>query len=227
VDPWNLHVGYGPQSYDYRFIYNLSLVYQIPFFRSQRGFLGHVLGGWALTPVFTAESGAPLRVGIGTGATANAESFGEEYGNSNSASENAVLTSPYTAGSSAHFNVNVASGAGLNGDASKGGSGINMFANPAAVFAQFRPLILGLDTSAGGAGPLRGLSTWNVDATASKDFHIREKLGATLIIQANNAVNKFQPGNPSLNIDSPQTWGVISSQANSPREMQFGLRIHF
>ena len=137
------------------------------------------------------------------------------------------FTSPYTAGSSAHFNVNVASGAGLNGDASKGGSGINLFADPAAVFAQFRPLILGLDTSAGGAGPLRGLSTWNVDTTASKDFHIAEKVGATLILQANNVFNHFQPGNPSLNIDSPQTWGVISSQANTPREMQFGLRVHF
>ncbi len=227
VDPWNLHVGYGPQGYDIRFLYNLSLLYQVPFFRSQKGFLGHVLGGWALTPIFTAQSGSPLRVGIGTGATANAESFGEEYGNSNSASENAVLISPYTSGSSAHFNVNVASGAGLNGNASKGGSGINMFADPNAVFAQFRPLILGLDTSAGGAGVLRGLSTWNVDTTASKDFHIAEKVGATLILQANNVFNHFQPGNPSLNINSPQTWGVISSQANTPRQMQFGLRIHF
>ena len=130
-------------------------------------------------------------------------------------------------GNSAHYNVNVASGAGLNGNASKGGSGINLFADPAAVFAEFRPLILGLDTSAGGAGVLRGLSTWNVDATASKDFRIAEKVGATLILQANNVFNHFQPCNPSLNIDSPQTWGVISSQANTPRQMQFGLRIHF
>jgi hypothetical protein len=227
VDPWDLHVGYGPQSFDIRFIYNLSLVYQIPFFRSQRGFLGHVLGGWAVTPLFTAQSGSPLQVSIGTGSTENAQSFGEEYGNSNSASENAVLIAPYTGGNSAHYNINVASGAGINGNASKGGSGINMFANPGATFAEFRPLILGLDTTAGGAGVLRGFPTWNVDATASKDFHIAEKVGATLILQANNVLNHFQPAAPSLDIDSPQTWGVISGQQNTPRQMQFGLRIHF
>ena len=226
VDPWNLQVGYGPQSYDIKFVYNLALLYKDPFFKNQHGIFGRVLGGWTVTPLFTAQSGAPLQVGIGTGATANAQSFGEEYGNSNSASENAVLTSPYTAGNSAHYNI-VATTAGANGNASAGGSGINMFANPAAVFAQFRPLILGLDTSSGGAGVLRGLPTWNVDATASKDFRIREGVGATIIIQANNVVNHFQPSNPSLNIDSPQTWGVISGQANTPRQMQFGLRIHF
>ena len=130
------------------------MLYKEPFFRSQRGILGRVLGGWAITPLFTAQSGAPLEVSIGTGATENAQSFGEEYGNSNSASENAVLTAPYTAGNSAHYNV-VATGAGTNGNASVGGSGINMFANPAAVLAQFRPLILGArDTSSGGAGVL-------------------------------------------------------------------------
>lgn len=226
VDPWDLHVGYGPQGYDIKFVYNLALLYKEPFFRDQRGILGRVLGGWTVTPLFTAQSGSPLQVSIGSGATANAQSFGEEYGNSNSASENAVLIAPYTAGNSAHYNV-VATGAGSNGNASAGGSGINEFANPAAVLADFRPLILGLDTSAGGAGVLRGLPTWNLDATASKDFRIREGIGASIIIQANNVLNHFQPGNPSLNIDSPQTWGVISSQANTPRQMQFGLRIHF
>jgi hypothetical protein len=227
VDPWNLHVNYGPQSYDIRFVYNLGLLYQVPFFKSQHGILGRVLGGWAITPLFTAQSGSPLGVSIGTGSTENAQSFGEEYGNSNSANENAVLAAPYTGGNSVHYNVNVASGAGLNGDASKGGSGMNLFSNPAAVYGEFRRLILGLDTSAGGAGQLRGLSTWNVDVTASKDFRIREGVGATLLIQATNVLNHFQPSTPGLDIDSPQTWGVIGGQANTPRQMEFGLRIHF
>jgi hypothetical protein len=40
-------------------------------------------------------------------------------------------------------------------------------------------------------------------------------------------LNRFQPSNPSLDIDSPQSWGVINGRANTPRQMQFGLRIHF
>jgi hypothetical protein len=226
VDPWDLHVSYGSQPFDIRFVYNLAVLYKDPFFKSQKGILGRALGGWTVTPLFTAQSGSPLEVSIGTGATQNAQSFGEEYGNSNSASENAVLTAPYTGGNSAHYNV-VATGVGTNGNATAGGSGINMFANPSAIYSEFRPLILGLDTSAGGAGVVRGLPTWNVDATASKDFRIRERLGVSVIIQANNVLNHFQPGNPSLNINSPQTWGVISSQGNTPRQMQFGLRVHF
>jgi hypothetical protein len=102
-----------------------------------------------------------------------------------------------------------------------------MFANPAAVYSEFGRLVLGLNTSAGGAGVLRGLPTWDLDATASKDFRIRERIGATLIIQANNVLNHFQPSNPTLDVDSPQTWGVVTSQANTPRQMQFGLRLHF
>ena len=50
----------------------------------------------------------------------------------------------------------VASGAGVNGNASKGGSGLNMFADPNAIYGEFRRLILGLDGSGGGAGVIRG-----------------------------------------------------------------------
>ena len=102
-----------------------------------------------------------------------------------------------------------------------------MFANPAATFADFRPLILGLDTTSGGAGVLRGFPTWNLDATASKDIRTTERIRATLLFQFTNVLNHFQPSSPSLNIDSPQTWGVVSGQANTPRQVEFGLRVHF
>jgi hypothetical protein len=227
VDPWNLHESYGPQPFDIRFIYSLVELYQLPFFKEQRGIAGHLLGGWSIAPIFTAQSGAPLEVSIGTGSNTDAQSFGEFYGGGNTAFENAVLTTAYTGGNSAHTNVVVASGAGVNGNAANGGSGMNMFANPNAIFSEFRPLILGLDTSAGGAGVIRGLPTWNLDATISKDVRIVERLHASLLIQFTNILNHFQPANPTLNIDSPQTWGVISSQANTPRQVEFGLRASF
>lgn len=173
----------------------------------------------------------------------DAQAFGEVYGNNNRAFENAVLTGPYTAGNSAHNNVTSSGPAGINGNASTGGSGINLFANPNATYALFRRPILGLDTTGGGAGVLRGLPSWSLDTTISKDIHAAERFSATLIIQITNILNHFQPANPTLNIDSPQTWGVITSQSTSgalptigttngvptinPRQMEFGLRIHF
>jgi hypothetical protein len=102
-----------------------------------------------------------------------------------------------------------------------------MFSDPNAIYGEFRRLILGLDGSGGGAGVIRGFPTWNLDATASKDIRVNERFGATFIFQANNVLNHFQASNPSMNIDSPQTWGVITGQANTPRQMQFGLRLRF
>jgi len=86
--------------------------------------------------------------------------------------------------------------------------------------------------SEGGAGVLRGFPTWNLDATVSKDIRATEKIGATLLFQFTNILNHFQPANPTLNIDSPQTFGVVTNQATSTngtqaRQMEFGLRIRF
>ena len=232
IDPWNLHAAYGPQGFDYKFVYTMTLLYQSPFFKSQKGVLGRVLGGWTIAPLFTAQSGAPLQINVTTGSNSDAQSFGEVYGNGNTANENAVLTTAFTGGNSAHYNVTVPSGCGLNGNPSRGGSGINLFADPNAICAEFRRPILGLDTSDGGAGIIRGFPTWNLDATVSKDIRTVERIHATLLFQFSNILNHFQPANPSMNIDSPSTWGVVTNQATSAnglqaRQMEFGLRIRF
>jgi hypothetical protein len=244
VDPWNMHASYGPQPFDIRFVYSLLTVYQPPYFKSQNSWKGRVLGGWSISPLFMAQSGAPLQVNVGTGSNSDAQAFGEIYGNNNRAFENAVLTAPYTGGNSTHYNVSVASGAGVNGNASKGGSGINLFADPNATYAMFRRPILGLDTTGGGAGVIRGLPSWTLDATISKDILVTERIGVTFLFQITNILNHFQPANPTLNIDSPQTWGVITDQSTTgalsgiggtaggvpainPRQMEFGLRLHF
>lgn len=227
VDPWNLQVGYGPQPFDIRFAYNLAVLYHIPGHVSQQGLAGHLLGGWAIAPIFTAQSGAPLEVSLGTGTNTNAQAFGEEYGNGNSAYENAVLLAPYTGGNSLHQNVVAAGGIGTNGNASVGGSGLNMFSNPGAIYSEFGRLVLGLDGDSGGAGVLRAFPTWNLDTTISKDIRGTERVGATLIFQFTNVLNHFQASNPTLNLDSPQTWGVVNGQANTPRQLEFGLRVRF
>jgi len=253
VDPWNLHASYGSQPFDIRFIYSLLTLYQPPYLKSQKGLLGRVLGGWTISPLFTAQSGAPLQVNVATGSIIDAQAFGEVYGNGNHAYENAVLTGPFTGGNSSHYNVvatpvTLPNGQivkpGVNGNASGGGSGVNLFSNPSAVYALFRRPILGLDTTGGGAGVIRGLPSWALDATVSKDIRVTERFAATLIIQITNVLNHFQPDNPTMNIDSPETWGVITQQSTdgqlsgvagtahgvptiNPRQMEFGLRIRF
>jgi hypothetical protein len=229
LNPWDLHSMYGPQPFDVRFVYNLTMYWSTSSIIHRGGLMKQVLGGWNISPLFTAQSGVPLAVSESGGANTNCQSFGEincSSGNTNG-HENAPLVVPFTGGNSANYNVVVASGAGLNGNAAKGGSGINIFSDPNAIFGEFRRLLLGYDTSGGGNGNLRGFPTWNVDAQITKDFSFKERYGATFSFQITNVLNHFQPSNPTLSLDSPATFGVITGQANSPRQMEFGLRLHF
>lgn len=107
--------------------------------------------------------------------------------------------------------------------------GLNIFTNPAAVYSEFRRCVLGYDTSCGGYGDLRGLPTFNLDATAAKNIGVWKegRVGATLSFAFTNVLNHFQPGAPSLSLTSPTLFGRITSQANTPRNLEFGLRVYF
>jgi len=170
----------------------------------------------------------PLPVLISGGSGTGCQSFGEmnctSVGTGNH--ENAVAIAPMSPGNSAHRGV-VSTGAGSAGNASSGGSGINIFADPNAVLSNYRRLILGVDTNGGGSGVLRGFPTWNLDVAVTKDIKFTERIGATLNFQFTNVMNHFQPANPGVNIDNPGSFGVVTDQSNVPRQMEFGLRIFF
>jgi hypothetical protein len=105
---------------------------------------------------------------------------------------------------------------------------LNAFSNPSQVYTEFRPCVLGYDTSCGGYANLRGLPTWNIDMNVIKDIGLyKERVGAQLFFQFTNIMNHFQPSGPSLSLNSPTSFGQITGQSNTPRNMEFGLRIHF
>jgi hypothetical protein len=227
VDPFNLGASYGPQPFDYRFVYTMAMVYNPKWFlHSNSPVLRTALGGWNFAPLFTANSGLPVQVGVGS----NCQAFGESNcADSGVAQENAVLTAPYTQGNSLHENIAGSGGIGTSASPAVGGSGLNYFSNPAAAYAGFRAPILGLDTTDGGYGVLRGFPNWNVDMQVTKDFRIpvREGMGLTFSAQFFNLLNHFQPGAPTLSLSTPSSWGTVTSQSNAPRSIEFGLRLHF
>ena len=110
-----------------------------------------------------------------------------------------------------------------------------MFSNPAAVYAEFRPCILGYDTSCGGYGNLRGQPIWNLDAEALKTIGIWKdgRVGATLSFQVTNTLNHDVLGTAtyygpnSLSLSSASLFGRLTTQSNTPRNMEFGLRVFF
>ena len=179
--------------------------------------------------MFTAQSGSPISVGNSNqGSCGGTCAFGEVAAGGSSSfgptTENVVGAAPYTGGTSALYNVQASNGIGTNNPA-----GVNMFANPATIFAEFRPCTLGIDTSCGGYANLRGLPRWNIDASLAKDIGIWKegRVGATFSFLFTNVMNHVVMSSPSLDLGSPTTFGRITSQSNTPRNMEFGLRIHF
>jgi hypothetical protein len=237
VDPFNLRRGYGLAGFDRKFVYNLFLIYQDPFYRSQRGLTGHLLGGWTFGPIFTAGSGLPITLGTING---GGQAFGEGdsvnfAGNGNS--ENAIPIGPIP-GSGVHYNVPGSAGClGPTTVIGSSGHGVNLFANPAAVYCNIRQPILGLDNGDGGWGVLRGLPYWSMDLSIAKEIRLTERLNlnaSVVIINVLNHVIFTDPGtSPApfpgdyLDTSSPQTWGVLPGQANTPRTMEFGIRLNF
>jgi hypothetical protein len=148
-----------------------------------------MLGGWKFSPIFTAQSGSPLEVNIGN----DCQSFGEVNCSSGSTNENAIMLSPYKGGNSAHYDVT-----GSNGVGTSTKTQVNLFADPAAVYALFRPPLVGLDNQTGGQGILRGMPTFNLDMSVGKEFKITERVNAKFIATFTNVLNHSQLRRPEF-----------------------------
>ncbi len=225
LDNYVIENNYGPQSYDIKFIYNFAMFYSPKVFLTQRGVLGKVLGGWTFSPLFTAQSGNPLNVGYSEGGCSECQAFGEVSTASSATTAfitSAQGTAPFTGGSSANYNIAGSGGVGTSNPAR-----VNMFSDPATVLGQFRKCVLGFDTNCESYA-LRSVPRWNVDLGIHKTISFwREGVGADLSFQITNVLNHVVMGNPTLTVTSPATFGRITSQANTPRNMEFGLRLHF
>lgn len=74
---------------------------------------------------------------------------------------------------------------------------------------------------------LRGFASLNEDLALAKT--IRMQQGSTLQIRVEmfNAFDRVEFGSPASNIGNPETFGRITSQSNSPRNMQIALKRTF
>src|SRR5579859_8180586 len=216
---FDLNNGYGLQNFDRKFVFNTFAMIDDPWYKGQHGLIGHLLGGWSLSPVLAIGSGQPL----GCGTNTDAQSFGAGDGANFFTTENCILTKAASGGS-----------ASLHNNAGPGA--FNIFADPAGVLATTRPAILGLDTNTGGVGIFRGLPYWNVDMRLVKDIHIMERVSLQFQYVLTNVFNHPVFADPAvgdaqtgLGVDptTASTFGVVNSQGNFPRQMQFGMRLTF
>jgi len=218
---YNLAYDYGTSAFDRKIVFNLLGLYDLPFGKHGHGALNYLIQGWSIAPILNISSGLPLKVATGSG-----QEFGQGGGAN---SGGAILMTPDNFGNSVHSGIagDAKTQVGINGNPASGGTGLNLFSNPLAVFNSFRPAMVGIDTTSGSGGQLRGLSRWNLDVALSRKFRFTERWSTTFSAQLFNAFNTVQFADPSVSLQSPQSFGVLSSQLNAPRIIQLGLHVDF
>jgi hypothetical protein len=66
---YNINADYGRAALDRTDIFSLNGVYELPWYRDQKGLVGHLIGGWELSGIFALNSGLPLTVTSSSGTT--------------------------------------------------------------------------------------------------------------------------------------------------------------
>ena len=240
---FNRNLQYGPSLFDRTHVFNGIFSYDLPGgkghkFNFSNGILDKFVSGWYVSGVFRANSGLPLSV------------VGGDFGGGPFAnSVNLIpLVAPNSLGGGAQSHVcgtagylgqvfgNGGDGANCShpaGTPAPSGTGKNLFADPGAVSLKFRYPNLSTDGRDGSGQPIRGLGLWNLDSRLGKTTTFHERYSVEVSADFFNIFNHVNFFDPSVNINNPANFGVISSElvpANrqqGSRWIELGLRLSF
>ena len=222
TDPWDFDADYATSFGDRTHVWNLHGFWDLPFgsgrrFSTDSGALDRVVSGWYVSGIFTGSSALPLCVGTGGG------NFGGFLGATCSVPNGVVNPGS----NSVHSGIVGSGGVGIDSDPSSGGTGLNLFGDPEAVFNSFRRPLYTQDRRAQTRGHIRGLPRWNADLSFGKKTSITETVNFVLQIDLLNALNHVDMDNPTVSLNSARSFGDIASQFRGPRTIQIGLRFEF
>ncbi|TAN23580.1 MAG: carboxypeptidase regulatory-like domain-containing protein [Acidobacteria bacterium] len=212
-----INQNYGAGLADLRHALSSTFVYQLPFGRGALGtsnWTNALLQGWYTSGVVTAQQGFSNN---------NVCMVGQVYGASPilGGCIGAIPTvSPSTMSPGVH---------NIGGS----GSGLNMFADPAAVYKDFRNVNLSTDGLNGGANPITGLPLVNLDFSLGKKTQLTERYSISYSAQFFNLLNNVNFNTPALALGSPTNFGAITSQfiptnrLSGARWIEMELRLDF
>lgn len=208
---YDLKQSYGPSVLNTPQMFVLSYVYDFPFYKSQSGVVGHVLGGWELSGITTIQSGQSQII------------------NQNNDPWQMVTIPTTTAYCSAPPCPLYPGGLGMgsstisiradqNGSPS-GSKSVLKFFNTAA----FTDAIGHFGTSRPGAllGP--GYQIW--DMSLMKNINFGERASLQLRLETFNTFNHGSPSSIDTNVDDG-SFGAVNGW-HDPRNLQIGAKVRF
>ena len=76
---YNINADYGRASDDRKLVMTIDGVYELPWYREQRGLVGRLVGGWEFSAIYAANSGLPLTVSASGGVSVQSQ-HGSQFG---------------------------------------------------------------------------------------------------------------------------------------------------
>jgi hypothetical protein len=207
-DTYNTSNLWGPSEYDVRHIVIVNYIYDLPFFKGQKGAVGKALGGWEIAGTAQFQTGSPC--GIGTNNDfAGVGEFGSFGVGSCPEGQFWVLNGSPT--------INTGAFAGPNGNASSVKYFTANVTQPAAGTFNLQP---GVRDSIYGPG----LQDWNVGLL--KTFAVNERAGLQFRAEAYDFINHPNLSAPNWTPTSSQ-FGEITGKSGLARNLQLSLRFYF
>ncbi len=204
-DTYNYSLSYGPASMNTPHIFIANYVYDLPFFKDQRGVIGHVLGGWEISGITRVQSGQSLTV------TQSSDPF-------NSADWNGV-PGTYPGGIGIDPSPISPRADLVAGQSASGPKTVSEWFNAAA----FADAIGHFGTE--GRGVFLGPGMQNWDMAGIRNFKFGERVSLQFRGEFFNAFNHVNFTTVSTNRDSA-TFGRLTGDF-SPRVIQLGLKLYF
>ncbi len=212
---FDMHRDRGNCDQDIRHRDALSAIYELPRYKSQKGALGKLLGGYEIAGVFAAQTGLPFDITEGTDRSlTSAGDNRPDVVNGAVTFLNPRNTDTTNGGNNRFFN-------------GTGGGTATAATNP-----YFRRVGSGTTFALGagrfgslGRNVFHGPGYWNLDLTLIKRTHITEKTNLEFQAAFFNIFNHAQFNNPNGAINSAN-FGLVSS-TRDPRLIQFAMKVNF
>jgi hypothetical protein len=196
-DSYNLEASWALASYDINHRFVLSYLYELPFGKDRRFFSNAAPVVNALIGGWQFNGITTLQAGTPLSITAN-----------NTAGIFGARTQPNNNGQDPRLDGNVEDRLNRYFDTT-------VYSQPAAFTFGNEPIFSPI---------LRAHGVRNFDLSLFKTFEIGARMRAQFRIEALNAFNRVQFSAPNTSVTS-SSFGVITGQANAPRQLQFGLKM--
>ncbi len=221
-DPNNLRLDRSVSEFNITQIAQLSFVYNLPFGKGRafganwNRLVDGVLGGWHLNGIYRWDSGQPLILGNGY-ATSIPFGFNQRPNLPYQLKTSGQVGPQYNYFS----NASGATGAPIPVTEPAGYTGPVCYTNP------WFPCQYADGTAPRVDSQLTAPGTNNLNASLFKDFQLwNESSKLEFRAETFNLLNSVQFGAPNTSVGST-TFGAITSQVNSPRNIQLALKLYF